>query len=135
MASQHLSEFEKGSVVAYNDCRLSLDNIAKEMNCYQSSIDVFLKIYKKIGNYWKEGCGRKRKSKMHLKIWKLLGQQNTSTLQLQLKVEIKKNFISAGCYFFCPMLYTKEVFLPEWFPLQEIDTMTLILGLLSQVGL
>ena len=53
--------------MAYYDMRLSLYNIAQKLNCYHSSINVFLKNYKKIGNYQqKDGCGCKRKILLHL---------------------------------------------------------------------
>ena len=49
--NKQLSEFEKGQIAAYNDCELSLCDIAKKLNRYHYSIDVFLKNYKKTGNY------------------------------------------------------------------------------------
>ena len=58
-----MSKFEKGQMVTYNDCRLSLHDIAKKVNCHHPSTDVFLKNYKKTGNYHqKEVCGYKRKT-------------------------------------------------------------------------
>ena len=45
MVCKQLSEFEKkkGQIEACNDCELSLRDIAKRLNRYFSSIDVFLK--------------------------------------------------------------------------------------------
>ena len=42
MANKQLSVFQKGKIEAYNDCILSPYDIAKKLNCYHSSIDVFL---------------------------------------------------------------------------------------------
>ena len=44
MAYKWLSEFEKGQIMAYNDCGLSFHDTAKKLNCYHSSIDIFLKL-------------------------------------------------------------------------------------------
>ena len=65
MTNKQLSEFEKGQIVAYNDYGLSFYDIAKEFNWYHSSIDVFLKNYKKTGNQ-NVVCGDKRKDPLHL---------------------------------------------------------------------
>ena len=48
MASKQLFEFEKGQIVAYNDCGLSLHSIAKKLNHHHWSIDVFLKLIRKL---------------------------------------------------------------------------------------
>ncbi len=66
MAWTQLSDFDKGQIVASNDCRLSL-HIAKKLNCYHSSIEVFFK-NKKTTNYHKkkEVCDSKRKTITHL---------------------------------------------------------------------
>ena len=45
MACKRLFEFEKGQIVAYNECGLSLWNIANKLNHQHSSTDVFLKNY------------------------------------------------------------------------------------------
>ena len=45
MACKQLPEFENDQIVACNDCGLSLCEIEKKLNCYHSSIDVFLKNY------------------------------------------------------------------------------------------
>ena len=61
MASKQFTEFGKGQIVAYNDCELPFQRIAKKLNYLHSSIDVFLKNYKKTGNYHqKRGYGLKR---------------------------------------------------------------------------
>ena len=57
-----MSEFEKGQIVAYNDCELSLWDIAKKLYYIHSSIDIFLKNYK-TGNYpHKKGYTHNRKT-------------------------------------------------------------------------
>ena len=43
MAGKQLTEFEKDQIVTYYDCGLSLCNNEKKLNCYYSSIDIFLK--------------------------------------------------------------------------------------------
>ena len=45
MAWKQLSDFDKGQIVASNDCRLSL-HIAKKLNYHHSSIEVSSKIRK-----------------------------------------------------------------------------------------
>ena len=61
MASEQLSEFEKGQNVVYNYCGLLLHNIAKKLNCHHSWINIFLKNYK-TGNYQWKGHWHKRKT-------------------------------------------------------------------------
>ena len=51
MARKQLSGFEKGQIVAYNNSRLSLRDLAKKLNRHPSSTGVFIKSYKKTGNY------------------------------------------------------------------------------------
>ena len=59
MANKQLSEFEKGQIVVYNDCGLSLRDIAKKFNHRHSLDDIFQSNYQKIGKYrqkreWKQ---------------------------------------------------------------------------------
>ena len=63
MACKQLSKFENSKIVAYNDCGLSLPDIAKKLNHHHSPIDIFLK-NKKTGNNHppKNGYDHKRKS-------------------------------------------------------------------------
>ena len=65
MACKQMSEFEKGQIVAYNGCELSLYDIAKKLNCHHWSIDVFLK-----KENWKlssqKGCVTSREKPLHL---------------------------------------------------------------------
>ena len=63
MACMQLTGFGKGQIVAYNNCRLSLWDIAKKLIQHHSSINVFHKNHKKTGNnHQKEGRGHKRKT-------------------------------------------------------------------------
>ena len=62
MANKQLSEFDKGQIVAYNNCWQSLRAIAKKLNHHHSSINVFPTNYKNAGNYHQKGYGHKRKS-------------------------------------------------------------------------
>ena len=80
MASKQLSEFEKVQIVAYNDCGLSLGDIAKKLNCHHSSIDAFLMAA--------------REKLLHLKIQKLFVLRSNSTWQQHSnsKIEINKIF-------------------------------------------
>ena len=58
-----MSEFEKSQIVTFNDYGQSLRDIAKKMNHNNSSITVFLKDYKKTGNYLlKEDFDHNRKT-------------------------------------------------------------------------
>ena len=87
MVSKQLSEFEKGQIMAYDDCGLSLSNIAKKFDYRHLSIDVFLKNYKETGNYYqKEACDCKRKTTTSedTKIVWAANKQHTATTQ-QLK--------------------------------------------------
>ena len=45
MVSKQLFEFEKGQIVTFNHCRLSLGDIAKKGNYHHLSVDVFFKYY------------------------------------------------------------------------------------------
>ena len=40
MTRKQLFEFEKAQIVTYNDCGLSLYNMAEKLNHYQSSIRI-----------------------------------------------------------------------------------------------
>ena len=57
-------QFEKGQIVTYNDCGLSLCDIANKLNYHHLSIDVFLKkiIIIKLNYHQIESCGHKRKT-------------------------------------------------------------------------
>ena len=85
--------FEKGKIVAYNDCELSLCNIAK--NRYHLQMDVFLKKDKKTGNYYKKDYGYKRKTSESegRKIVRAAKQQSTAASQ-QCKDKLKLIFMS-----------------------------------------
>ena len=88
MVSKQLFEFENGQIVAYNDCGLLLYDIAKKLNWYHSSIDVFLKNCNKTRNYHqKEDHSHKRKNTAleDTKIIWLIKQQHIVTPQ-QLKI-------------------------------------------------
>ena len=62
IASKQFSEFEKDKIMACNDCRQSLCDIAKKLNHHHSSINILLKNYKKTGNFYQtEGQDNKRK--------------------------------------------------------------------------
>ena len=62
MTSKQLSDFEKSSIGAYNNCELSLCDIEMKLNCNHSLGDFALKTIRKTGNYnQKEGCSHKRK--------------------------------------------------------------------------
>ena len=135
MVCKQVSEFETGQIVACNDCGLLLHDIAKELNFNHSSIDVFPKNYKKIGNYHEqESCGHKRKT--------------TASKDMKIvraAIVLIKTFMSAVCCFICffqfctflvflskvllgnkdqlsmtwPQMDIKE-FLPRWYQLKDV---------------
>ena len=72
MAFKQLCEFKKGQIMAYYDCELLLGDITKKLNCHHSSIDVFLKTYKKTRNYHQKEYLTTKEKPLHLKIRKLL---------------------------------------------------------------
>ena len=57
-----MSDFEKGQIVAYNHCDMSLHIITKILNQHHSSIDDFLK-NKKNGNDPQKKKKKKKKKK------------------------------------------------------------------------
>ena len=58
-----LSDFEKGKIVAYNDCRFSNRKIAIKLGYSHTTVANFLKKFEATGCYsQKEGSGRKRKT-------------------------------------------------------------------------
>ena len=63
MMSKQLSDFEKSSIGAYNNCELSLCDIEMKLNCNHSLGDFALKTIRKTGNYKtkRPGCSHKRK--------------------------------------------------------------------------
>jgi len=62
MSFSQLSEFEKGQIVAYRDCGLTLRDIGKKLNRHNGPICKFLKKYNITGDYTRNaGSGRKRK--------------------------------------------------------------------------
>ena len=61
MSYKQLSEFEKGQIVAYDDCGLSLREIGRKLGRDHGGIGKFLKKYKETGNHLRQrGSGRKR---------------------------------------------------------------------------
>ena len=58
-----LSEFEKGKIVAYNDCRFSNRKIDFKLGHSHTTVAIFLKKFKVTGSYSrKKGSWRKRKT-------------------------------------------------------------------------
>ena len=56
-----LSDFEKGKIVAYNDCGLSMRAIGKKMNRTHKTVSEFLKKFKETCKIERQtGSGRKR---------------------------------------------------------------------------
>ena len=61
MNKKQLSDLEKGKILAYSDCGLSLRDIGKKLGRHHGTIGKFLQQYKKSGNYQRNpGSGRKR---------------------------------------------------------------------------
>ena len=58
-----LSDFEKGKIVAYKDCRLSNRKITRKLGHSHTTVAHFLKKFEATGCYSrKKGSGRKRKT-------------------------------------------------------------------------
>ena len=93
MSQLQLSDFEKGKIVAYSDCGLSLREIGKKLNRNHTSIGTFLNNYKATGNYdQKSGRGRKRATTASddKKIIVAVKQRRTMTAQ-EIKTKLNLN--------------------------------------------
>lgn len=63
MTNAKLTDFQKGQIVAYDDCGLSGRQIAVKIGKSQQAIAEFLKNFKATGNYnRKTGSGRKKQT-------------------------------------------------------------------------